>query len=89
VKIDVDGGEVSVLKSAPHLLKMPQMRWLIETHSAELEKECRELLTAYGYQTIVIPNAFWRIIIPELRNSPHNRWLIAVRDELPVNSMHA
>lgn len=80
VKIDVDGGETSILRSATQLLMMPQMRWLIETHSVELEKECSEILASFGYRTTIIPNAFWRLVVPELRVSPQNRWLVARRD---------
>ena len=77
IKLDVDGAEASILASAPQLLARPQVRWLIETHSAELEEHCVELLSQAGHTTLVIPNAWWRAVLPELRPHDHNRWLVA------------
>jgi hypothetical protein len=80
IKMDVDGGETSILRSARRILAMPQIRWIIETHSAELEKECCDIFDQAGYRTVIIPNAFWWLLVPELRGSMHNRWLVAFRD---------
>lgn len=79
VKMDVDGAELDILRSANSLLGQPDVRWLIETHSAELERECMALLHATGYKTVVVPNAWWRMIVPEQRPLDHNRWLVAMR----------
>jgi len=77
VKIDVEGGEVAILRGAQKLLASLQVRWLIETHSAQLERQCLDILREAGYWTRIIPNAWWRLFLPELRPIPHNRWLVA------------
>lgn len=78
-KIDVDGWELDVLKSAESLFADTECRFIIETHSAELEQACIRLLESHDYRTRVIPNAWWRAFIPERRPIAHNRWLSAVR----------
>jgi FkbM family methyltransferase len=77
IKMDVDGGEVSILRGAVRINSMPGVRWIIETHSLDLENGCIELLRGAGFQTRVIPNGWWRVFIPEQRPLPHNRWLAA------------
>jgi hypothetical protein len=79
VKIDVDGGESDVLAGAGELLRERDTRWLIETHSRELEEDCRRVLLRAGFTTVVVPNAWWRWFIPEQRPIPHNRWLVGFR----------
>jgi hypothetical protein len=79
IKVDVDGGEVDVLRGATQLLAKGRVDWLIETHSRDLEYECQALLGAAGYSARVIDNAWWRAVVPENRPAPHNRWLIAER----------
>jgi hypothetical protein len=78
-KIDVDGWELDILRSAEALLPHAECRFLIETHSAELERNCTEFLATRGFTVRIIPNAWWRAIIPEHRPIPHNRWLSAYR----------
>jgi FkbM family methyltransferase len=78
IKMDVDGGEVAILRGAVGINKMPGVQWIIETHSLALENGCIELLRSTGFQTRVIPNGWWRVFIPEQR-PPHNRWLVAWR----------
>ncbi|MES2692493.1 MAG: FkbM family methyltransferase [Verrucomicrobiota bacterium] len=78
-KIDVDGWELDILRSAEALLPATECRFLVETHSAELERDCKAFLEARGYTVTIIPNAWWRTFIPELRPIPHNRWFSAVR----------
>jgi len=77
IKIDVDGGEAEILMGAKRLLQMHHCRWLIETHSIELERDCVRILEMAGYRTTIIKNAWWRIFVPEQRPIPHNRWLVA------------
>lgn len=86
VKIDVDGAEVDILTGASKLLLEDDVRWLIETHSPELETECIRILSEAGYTAKVIDNAWWRVILPELRVSSLNRWLVATRDSLEGTS---
>lgn len=80
IKIDVDGGEGAILRGADVLLDRPDVRWIIETHSQALEMDCLHILNTAGYKTQVVPNAWWRGVIPEQRPIPLNRWLIAYRD---------
>jgi len=79
VKIDVDGGEVDVLRGAQTLLELPGTRWIIEVHSEELKKECLRILEDKDYRISVVPNAWWRAFIPELRPIELNHWLVATR----------
>jgi hypothetical protein len=81
IKLDVDGAETSVLRGARRLLAsgVPS-RWIIETHSRDLERECIEIMRAAGYTTTIISNAWWRTILPELRPLEHNRWLVATNE---------
>lgn len=77
VKMDVNGAEEEILKGASLLNQLPQVRWLIETHSIALENVCVKMLEAAGFKTAIIPNAWWRIFIPEMRHVEQNRWLAA------------
>lgn len=78
IKMDIDGGEVGVLQSAPKVLEKLRPFWIIETHSLELERVCTEILDGAGYRAIIVPNAWWRCVLPELRPIPHNRWLVGL-----------
>ncbi len=77
IKMDVDGAEEGILRGAVKLNATPGIRWLIETHSPELELACLDILKGAGFQTRVIRNAWWRVFIPELRPIRQNRWLAA------------
>jgi hypothetical protein len=77
IKIDVEGAELLALKALSGLLKENECWLIIETHSAQLEKDCIDFLTKYNYNTRVIKNAWWRSILPERRPLEHNRWLAA------------
>ena len=79
VKIDVDGGELDVLRGARRTLDRRDVSWIVETHSEELERQCRDVLRASGLATKVVRNAWWRVLAPEFRPIPHNRWLIGFR----------
>jgi hypothetical protein len=81
IKIDIDGPEAAVLATGRHTLATKDCRLLIETHSPEAELGCDAQLTSLGYRTKIIPPAWWRIILPEHRPIPHNRWLVAWRPE--------
>jgi hypothetical protein len=81
VKIDVDGGELGVLRSASQLLSTRQPSLVVETHTSELEHECGRLLVDHGYKPTIVNQ---RRLYPDRRTIPHNRWLVAVgRDRLP------
>lgn len=79
IKIDVDGYELDVLDSAQQTLTVGCADVLVEVHSKDLESESIDRLKKFGYQVKVIPNAWWRIFIPELRPIPHNRWIFGVK----------
>jgi hypothetical protein len=77
IKVDIEGGELELLKSAEKSDRLKDVRWLIETHSTMLEEQCIGWLEAHGYTTRIIYNARWRALLPEQRPIPHNRWLVA------------
>lgn len=79
VKMDVDGAEERILQGAALFNLRPDIRWIIETHSKELEVHCVEMLKAAHFETKIIRNAWWRAFIPEMRPGDHNRWLVAWR----------
>lgn len=72
LKIDVEGSEAGVLQGARSTLsRHPHL--IIETHGEAVERECVELLAAYGYKPRVVTQ---RRRMREHR-SPDNRWLVA------------
>jgi len=77
VKIDVECGELDVLKSANNLLKQKACSLLVETHSLQLEKDCINYLNKVGYDCKIIKNAWWRLFVPETRPVEHCRWIYA------------
>lgn len=77
IKIDVEGAEADILAGAGRVLELPGVVWVIETHSRLLEQECEYWLRQRRYETVIVSNAWWRAIVPELRPIPHNRWLFA------------
>ena len=77
VKIDVDGAEMVVLRSGSELIASRCADYVIEVHSESLEAECIDLLRRAAYSVSVIDNAWWRVLVPEHRPIPHNRWLHA------------
>jgi hypothetical protein len=79
LKIDVDGAELDVLRGATRILDDRRCVLVIETHSPELEEQCQTYLQSKGYDTRIIKNGWYRIIVPEHRPIPHNRWLVAKR----------
>ena len=88
LKIDVEGAELDVLKSGQGCLTQRDLMLIIETHSAELERDCLEFLRGLGYECRVQKKGWYRKIVPELRHLPHNRWLIAQRAHRAI-SHHA
>jgi hypothetical protein len=82
MKVDIDGGEVDLLRGAQKILATPGVRWIIEVHSVELERKCLEILREAGYRTTIVPNAWWRRFLPEQRPVGHNRWVVATRENL-------
>jgi hypothetical protein len=77
IKIDVEGGELDVLKGAQRTLTANACGLVIETHSEELERQCARFLQSIGYHTKIIKKGWYRALFPEERHIPHNQWLIA------------
>lgn len=77
IKVDVDGGELGVLRSVQYYRAVLQISWVVETHSVEVEQACIAWFSAHGFHTQIIDAAWWRRIIPEQRPLAHNRWLVA------------
>lgn len=76
VLMDVDGAEEGILRSFD-FNSNSKIEWVIETHSAELEKNIISIFEANHYETRVIKTAWWRKIVPEQRPLAQNRWLYA------------
>jgi hypothetical protein len=83
IKVDIDGGEVDLLRGARNTLSLSDVRWIIEVHSKELEEQCIDILRHANYRVQVVPNAWWRAFLPELRPIGHNRWLVATSKRRP------
>lgn len=49
IKIDVEGGEVAVLRGAAQLLQSHRPIVFVATHGSSLDAECRAILLAAGY----------------------------------------
>ena len=79
VKMDVDGLEGRILAGASRFLALAPARWIVETHSPELEREVIDIFTEAGYQTRILSQAWWRLFVPEHRPGAQNRWLVATR----------
>jgi hypothetical protein len=77
IKLDADFAEFDILKSGEGLLRESRPLLLIETHSAALERDCSEFLAGLGYELTIIPNALWRVLVPEQRPTDYNCWLWA------------
>ncbi len=82
IKLDVEGAEWDALKSIESCDRLGDLRWIVETHSLELEEKCLGWFRAHGFFAEIIHNAWWRKLLPETRLVAHNRWLTAV----PQNS---
>lgn len=79
LKIDVDGAEVDVLKSAEYTLNNKKTLLIMETHSPQLERDCVNHLKERGYHVTIVKNAWYRFFIKDLRPLEQNRWLFAAK----------
>jgi hypothetical protein len=75
LKVDVEGAEADVLRGAKRLLNEHRPHVVVETHAADLERACGDLLIAAGYAPRVVPR---RRRLREDRPATHNRWLVGV-----------
>jgi hypothetical protein len=76
-KIDVDGGELDVLKGMVETIKNNSCYFIIETHSQQLERDCIDFLQEKGFKTKIIDTGWYRTFVPENRPIEHNRWFVA------------
>ena len=76
-KIDVDGGEETILNLLMPTLRNKRCLLLVETHSAALDKACERLLREAGYEVQRIRQAWWRCFYPENRPIELNQWMVA------------
>jgi methyltransferase FkbM-like protein len=74
IKIDVEGGEVDVLRGAARLLRDLKPGALVEVHSPQLERDCSRILVDAGYSITVVDQRRW---LRDQRPTTHNRWLVA------------
>jgi len=74
VKMDIEGAEYRALLGARRILRERRPHLIIETHSPEVDAECRRLLVGVGYTPTVVEPRRW---LPDYRPTPFNRWLIA------------
>ena len=49
LKIDVEGGEMAVLRGAQKVIESQRPRMILATHGDEIDAECRALLTEWNY----------------------------------------
>ncbi len=49
LKIDVEGGEMAVLRGARKVIESQRPRMILATHGDEIDAECRALLTEWDY----------------------------------------
>lgn len=77
MKIDVDGGESGILERLRPVLRGKTCLLLVETHSAELDKDCFHQLQEAGYRCERIAQAWWRKFVPEQRPAEFNQWIAA------------
>ena len=80
VKMDIEGAEMDALESGARVLSAKNCVLIVETHSLELEVRCKEWLETRGYRVRIIPQGFYRAILPEQRPVAHNQWLSAARE---------
>lgn len=74
VKIDIEGDEAAALRGAARLLAERRPGMIVETHGADVERECADLLRAAGYRVGVVEPRRW---LADARPASHNRWLVA------------
>lgn len=74
IKMDIDGPEYEVLRGASRVLRERRPRLVVETHSPELEVNCKRLLEEAGYAARIIKN---NPLLGEHRPIELNRWLTA------------
>ena len=75
LKIDVEGGEAAVLRGAEKVLSSRRPAMIVETHGADVERECLAILEQHRYRVTIVERTKF---LPEQRPLKHNRWLVCV-----------
>jgi hypothetical protein len=73
IKIDIEGAEFDALLGAQTILKTRKPAMIVETHAADIEAQCIELLRGHGYAPKVVDQRRW---LRDTRLIAHNRWLV-------------
>lgn len=79
LKIDVDGGEVFVLKALREVIANRSLMIFLETHSQDLDEECFAMLRELDFNPVRIKPAGWRRIVRDRRPLAFNQWIVAER----------
>jgi Methyltransferase FkbM domain len=74
IKMDIDRAELSALTGMKELLRSRRPHLIVEVHSAELERQCADLLLELGYSPRIVTQRKW---LPENRPLEHCRWIMA------------
>jgi len=72
IKLDVEGDEVDVLRSAERILVEARPALVVEVHSLRLEDECLAILGMHSYSMRIVPQ---RRVCRDHRVIGHNRWI--------------
>lgn len=73
MKLDVEGAEAAVLRGAQSIFVERRPNLIVETHGAEVERECIQILRGHGYTPEIVSARRW---IPDNRPTEHNRWIV-------------
>ena len=82
IKMDIEGGELDALLGSRRILEERHPNLLVETHAAELEADCLDLVRSLGYSTTIVEA---RRFLPDYRPVEHNRWFVATH---PASRSH-
>src|SRR5919201_3235751 len=74
IKVDVDGGELAVLRSASRVLSERHPALIVETHSRDMENDSGRRLVGHGYRPLIVNQ---RRLFAHKRDLDFNRWLVA------------
>lgn len=74
IKMDIEGGELDALRGSRRILESRHPDLLVETHSAQLEADCLDLVRDLGYRATIVDA---RTFLPDYRPVEHNRWFVA------------
>jgi Methyltransferase FkbM domain len=86
IKLDIDGYEVEALQGAAGILSRRRPHLIVETHAAQFEQSCLEILGEHGYsEPHRVQRRRW---LREDRPLRHNRWLVARGRDEPLPAQY-